>query len=66
MTEQEAINLCIDARKVHEATGLTPSQLQARVAELETALRTAIDLAREDCSVEGDSPLWLHLRGFDA
>ena len=28
-----------DALNVHEATGLTPSQLQSRVAELEAALR---------------------------
>ena len=28
-----------DALNVHEATGLTPSQLQTRVAELEAALR---------------------------
>ena len=29
----------LEAMTVHEATGLTPSQLQARVAELEAALR---------------------------
>lgn len=31
-------DLMLDALNVHEATGLTPSQLQARVAELEAAL----------------------------
>ena len=30
-------DLMLDALNVHEATGLTPSQLQARVAELEAA-----------------------------
>ena len=32
-----------DALNVREATGLTPSQLQARVAELEAALRPALE-----------------------
>lgn len=35
--------LLADALNVHEATGLIPSQLQARVAELEAALRTVLE-----------------------
>ena len=35
-------DLMLDALNVHEATGLTPSQLQARVAELEAALSTVL------------------------
>ena len=38
----------LDALNVHEATGLTPSRLQARVAELEAALAKARDLAKYD------------------
>ena len=38
----------LEAMTVHEATGLTPSQLQARVAELEAALAKARDLAKYD------------------
>lgn len=42
-----------DALNVHEATGLTPSQLQARVAELEGALRAVVEESRwgdtEEC-----------------
>ena len=38
--EEDAVgHLMADALNVHEATGLTPSQLQARVAELEAALQ---------------------------
>ena len=37
-----------DALNVHEATGLTPSQLQARVAELEAALREALPIIVPD------------------
>ena len=33
----------LEAMTVHEATGLTPSQLQARVAEMEAALRPALE-----------------------
>lgn len=36
-TEKQG-ELFADALNVHEATGLTPSQLQARVAELEAAI----------------------------
>ena len=36
-------DLLADALNVHEATGLTPSQLQARVAELEGALRAHVE-----------------------
>lgn len=39
--------LLADALNVHEATGLTPSQLQARVAELEAALQRALRFIRE-------------------
>lgn len=35
-------DLMADALNVHDATGLTPSQLQARVAELEAALREVV------------------------
>ena len=38
--------LLADALNVHEATGLTASQLQARVAELEAALREGTDTLR--------------------
>lgn len=41
-------DLMLDALNVHEATGLTPSQLQARVAELEAALAKAQKLAKYD------------------
>ena len=36
-------DLGADALNTHEDTGLTPSQLQARVAELEAALRPALE-----------------------
>ena len=39
-----------EALNVHDATGLTPSQLQARVAELETALNLCrMELAYQGC-----------------
>lgn len=38
-------DLILDALNVHEATGLTPSQLQSRVAELEAALRGVVESA---------------------
>lgn len=39
--------LFADALNVHEATGLTSSQLQSRVAELEAALQQALRFIRE-------------------
>ena len=57
--------LLADALNVHEAAGLTPSQLQARVAELEAALRKAVDLAAEDDNVRAESELWEHLERVD-
>ena len=36
-------NLVLEAGVAYEATGLTPSQLQARVTELEAAARNAFD-----------------------
>lgn len=44
--------LLADALNVHEATGLTASQLQARVAELEAALREGM----ETLDATGDMP----------
>lgn len=40
------LGLSVEATKAYEATGLTPSQLQARVAELEAALAAE----REACA----------------
>ena len=39
--DEPLADVVVDALNVHEATGLTPSQLQARVAGLEAALRIA-------------------------
>lgn len=50
-----------EALNVLESTQLTPLQLQARVAELEAALRKAVDLAAEDDNVRAESELWNHL-----
>lgn len=44
-TEEQG-ELFAEALNAHEATGLTPSQLQARVAELEAALREYRRLSR--------------------
>lgn len=41
-----------EALNVHEATGLTPSQLQARVAELEGALRKL--LGEHEDTIKGE------------
>ncbi|MEG1040558.1 MAG: hypothetical protein RSE94_11655 [Pseudomonas sp.] len=46
-THSQAL-LFADALNVHEATGLTPSQLQARVVELEAALREALPVIVPD------------------
>ena len=47
-----------DALNVHEATGLTPSQLQARVAELEGAIaRIEAEALMED-GFTAESDLW--------
>lgn len=40
VVSDESAQLLVEAGNAYEATGLTPSQLQARVAELEAALRT--------------------------
>lgn len=56
--EAEVASVLADALNVHEATGLTPSQLQARVAELEATLR-GICAYVDDClsSAKGSSAL---------
>ena len=41
--ERNEGHVMADALNVHDATGLAPSQLQARVAELEAALRPALE-----------------------
>ena len=48
-----------EALNVHEQTGMTPAQLQARVAELEAALRQAARLEQTD-----RGGLGLHLAGW--
>ena len=42
--EDQQGEVMADALNVHEATGLTPSQLQARVAELEAAMERALQI----------------------
>ena len=44
-----------------ETSTQTPSQLQARVTELEAALREAVTLASTDDAVTAESDLWEHL-----
>ena len=48
-----------EALNVHEQTGLTPAQLQARVAELEAALEGAIT---QTDKLGGNSLVYRHIR----
>lgn len=52
--ERNEGHVMAEALNVHEATGLTPSELQTRVAELEAALRAVIEESRwgdtQECS----------------
>lgn len=47
--------LFADALNVHEATGLTPSQLQDRVAELEAALSGMVEFFQPHAWGSGDN-----------
>lgn len=49
-----------DALNVHEATGLTPSQLQARVAELEATLQMVRAIHESNTGAARDS--WVEVR----
>ena len=55
--DEPLAEVVVDALNVHEVTGLTPSQLQARVAELGAALRPALEF------VETFSNRWDGQRG---
>lgn len=58
----EQLNVTCDALNVHEATGLTPLQLQARVAELEAALDGAVLAERAECAAMAEA---FKVHGYD-
>lgn len=51
-----------DALNVHETTGLTPTQLQARVAELEAAVEAAVLAERAECAAMAEA---FKVHGYD-